>query len=71
MRCSRDCESRLHSIRSLARLLRVAPGQWGRSRGGSALQLRMSNRARTTRDIDFAWQVQEDELIHRLIAGND
>jgi hypothetical protein len=27
----------------------------------------MSDRARTTRDIDLAWQVQEDELLERLI----
>jgi len=52
--------------RLLARLLRVAPGQWA-LKGGFALQLRMPDRARTTRDIDLAWQVQEDELLERLI----
>ncbi len=52
--------------RLLACLLRVAPGQWA-LKGGFALQLRMPDRARTTRDIDLAWQVQEDELLERLI----
>jgi hypothetical protein len=54
--------------RLLARLLRVAPDQWA-LKGGFALQLRMAGRARTTRDIDLAWQVQEDELLERLIEA--
>jgi hypothetical protein len=54
--------------RLLARLLLVAPDQWA-LKGGFALQLRMADRARTTRDIDLAWQVQEDELLERLIEA--
>ncbi|MGE0600695.1 MAG: nucleotidyl transferase AbiEii/AbiGii toxin family protein [Dehalococcoidia bacterium] len=54
--------------RLLARLLRVAPDQWA-LKGGFALQLLMSDRARTTRDIDLAWRVREDELLDRLIEA--
>ncbi|MGE0600666.1 MAG: nucleotidyl transferase AbiEii/AbiGii toxin family protein [Dehalococcoidia bacterium] len=54
--------------RFLARLLRVAPDQWA-LKGGFALQLLMSDRARTTRDVDLAWRVHEDELLDRLIEA--
>ncbi len=54
--------------RLLARLLRVAPDQWA-LKGGFALQLRMADRARTTRDVDLAWQIHEDELLDRLIEA--
>jgi len=30
----------------------------------------MSDRARTTRDVDLAWQVQEDELLEKLIEAS-
>lgn len=48
--------------RCLARLVQVAQDQWA-LKGGFALQLRMSDRARTTRDIDLAWRVHENELL--------
>lgn len=54
--------------RLLARLLRVAPDQWA-LKGGFALQLRMADRARTTRDVDLAWQIHEGELLDRLIEA--
>ncbi|MCC7087719.1 MAG: nucleotidyl transferase AbiEii/AbiGii toxin family protein [Dehalococcoidia bacterium] len=54
--------------RLLARLVRIAPGEWA-LKGGFALQLRMSDRARTTRDVDLAWRVHENELLDRLIEA--
>jgi len=54
--------------RLLARLVRIAPDEWA-LKGGFALQLRMSDRARTTRDIDLAWQAHENELLDRLIEA--
>lgn len=52
--------------RLLARFTRVAPGGWA-LKGGFALQLRLADRARTTRDVDLAWSVREDELLETLI----
>jgi Nucleotidyl transferase AbiEii toxin, Type IV TA system len=37
------------------------------SQGGFALELRLSNRARTTRDVDIDWQAPEEELFDALI----
>jgi hypothetical protein len=44
----------------------VAPERW-LLKGGFALDLRLSNRARTTRDVDIDWQAAEDELFDALI----
>lgn len=54
--------------RLLARLGQVAPDQWA-LKGGFALQLRISDRARTTRDVDLAWPVHEDELLDKIIEA--
>lgn len=42
-------------VRLLARLATVAPGRWA-LKGGFALDLRLADQARTTKDIDIAWQ---------------
>lgn len=55
--------------RLLARFSRVAPDGWA-LKGGFALQLRLANRARTTRDVDLAWSVREDELLETLIEAS-
>lgn len=52
--------------RLLARLVEAAPERW-LLKGGFALDLRLSNRARTTRDVDIDWQAAEDELFDALI----
>ena len=54
--------------RFLARLQRAAPDRWA-LKGGFALQLRMSERARTTIDIDLSWRMHEDELVDTLIEA--
>jgi hypothetical protein len=52
--------------RLLARLVEAAPERW-LLKGGYALDLRLSNRARTTRDVDIDWQAAEEELADALI----
>lgn len=52
--------------RFLARLATAAPDAW-QLKGGFALDLRLADRARTTRDIDLDWQATEDELLETLI----
>ena len=51
--------------RFLARLLHDQPDKWI-VKGGLALQLRLGNRARTTKDIDLLMLVQADEIYPRL-----
>lgn len=52
--------------RFLARLVEVAAGEWV-LKGGFALDLRLEDRARSTKDIDLAWAADEDELLDVLI----
>lgn len=56
--------------RLLARLLSVAPGQW-LLKGGFALDLRLVDRARSTKDIDIDWQADRDTLLEALIDASD
>lgn len=64
-RIARD-RKRVVFDRFLARLVDVAPGEWV-LKGGFALDLRLEDRARSTKDIDLAWQTDEDELLDTLI----
>lgn len=64
-RIARD-RKRVTFDRLLARLVDVAPGQWV-LKGGFALDLRLDDRARSTKDIDLAWQSDEDELVDAMI----
>jgi hypothetical protein len=52
--------------RLLARLQVAAPDRW-LVKGGFALELRLAERARTTRDIDLDWRVSEQEAGAALI----
>ncbi len=56
--------------RLLARLLSVAPGQW-LLKGGFALDLRLADRARTTKDVDIDWKNDRDSLVDALIDAGD
>jgi predicted nucleotidyltransferase component of viral defense system len=64
-RLARD-RKRVAFDRLLARLIQAAPERW-LLKGGFALDLRLSNRARTTRDVDIDWQAAEEELFDALI----
>lgn len=64
-RLARD-RKRVTFERFLARLATAAPDAW-QLKGGFALDLRLADRARTTRDIDLDWQATEDELLETLI----
>lgn len=52
--------------RLLARLLVVAPGAWV-LKGGFALDLRLADRARSTKDIDLAWHDDAGRLLDTLL----
>jgi predicted nucleotidyltransferase component of viral defense system len=52
--------------RLLARLYEVAPGAWV-LKGGFALELRLGAHARTTKDIDLDWKLDEDDAIELVI----
>jgi Nucleotidyl transferase AbiEii toxin, Type IV TA system len=52
--------------RLLTRLLAVANGQWF-LKGGFALDLRLTTRARSTKDIDIEWRAGEEELLDGLL----
>jgi Nucleotidyl transferase AbiEii toxin, Type IV TA system len=54
--------------RLLARLAAAAPGRW-LLKGGFALELRLADRARVTKDVDLDWQAAEEELLDALIAA--
>jgi hypothetical protein len=54
--------------RLLARLSTSRPGSWI-LKGGFALDLRLGDRSRSTRDVDLAWLESEAELAEALIAG--
>jgi len=55
--------------RLLARLIAVAPDQW-LLKGGFALDLRLAERARATKDVDIDWQAAADELHDTLIDAS-
>ena len=52
--------------RLLARLLAVASRQW-LLKGGFALDLRLTKRARSTKDIDIEWRAGEEALLDALL----
>ncbi len=52
--------------RLLARLLLAEPDAWV-LKGGLALQLRLADRARTTKDMDVMWRHSETDLHHLLV----
>ncbi len=54
--------------RLLSRLDDIAPDRW-LLKGGFALDLRLPDRARTTRDVDIEWQASADELQETLIRA--
>lgn len=56
--------------RLLARLLAVANGQW-LLKGGFALDLRLTARARSTKDIDIEWRAGEEDLLDALLDAAD
>ncbi len=66
-RLNRD-RKRVAFDRLLARLNETATGRW-LLKGGFALDLRLSERARFTRDVDIDWQVAEEELLDALIEA--
>ena len=52
--------------RLLARLLAVANRRW-LLKGGFALDLRLTSRSRSTKDIDIEWRAGEEELLDALL----
>lgn len=52
--------------RLLARLVVAAPGAW-LLKGGFALDLRLIDRSRTTKDVDLAWRANADLLLDALL----
>jgi hypothetical protein len=58
--------------RLLARLVTAEPTAWV-LKGGFALDLRLADRARTTKDVDLAWRAEEHDLLDALLdtAGRD
>jgi predicted nucleotidyltransferase component of viral defense system len=67
VRLARD-RKRVAVDRLLARLDEVAPGEW-LLKGGFALDLRLSERARATRDVDIDWHADEEALAETLIEA--
>jgi hypothetical protein len=56
--------------RFLARLLVVAPEQWI-VKGGFALNIRIGDRARVTRDLDLAHQGSDEAVFEDLLAATE
>ena len=52
--------------RLLARLQAVAPDAWV-LKGGFALELRLGAQARTTKDIDIDWRLDEENAVELLL----
>jgi predicted nucleotidyltransferase component of viral defense system len=52
--------------RLLARLVAQAPGEWV-LKGGFALELRLGNVARSTKDADFEWRLHEEDAVETLL----
>lgn len=68
-RLARD-RKRVAFDRLLARLLTVAERRW-LLKGGFALDLRLSVRARSTKDVDIEWRAEKDELPDTLLDAAD
>ncbi|MGH3853640.1 MAG: nucleotidyl transferase AbiEii/AbiGii toxin family protein [Pseudonocardiaceae bacterium] len=68
-RLARD-RKRIAFDRLLARLVAVAADAWV-LKGGFALDLRLTERARTTKDIDLDWYELDDELLDTLLDAAD
>lgn len=68
-RLARD-RKRVAFDRLLARLVAVAADAWV-LKGGFALDLRLTERARATKDIDLDWQQPDDELLDTLLDAAD
>lgn len=68
-RLARD-RKRVAFDRFLARLAAVAPDGW-MLKGGFAIDLRLGDRARATKDIDLDWCVDDDELLDALLDAAD
>lgn len=68
-RLARD-RKRVVFDRLLARLVAVAADAWV-LKGGFALDLRLTERARVTKDIDLDWQQPDDELLDTLLDAAD
>jgi hypothetical protein len=66
-RLARD-RKRVAFERLLARLNEVAPEEWI-LKGGFALDLRLADRARATRDVDLDWQTDAEQLSEKLIEA--
>ncbi|HXB64479.1 MAG TPA: nucleotidyl transferase AbiEii/AbiGii toxin family protein [Solirubrobacteraceae bacterium] len=66
-RLARD-RKRVAFDRLLARLATIAPGSW-LLKGGFALDLRLAERARATKDVDLDWQAAEAELLETLLEA--
>lgn len=66
-RIARD-RTRVAFVQFLARLDRVALDGW-LVKGGFALDLRIGNRARATRDLDLEWQGSDGHLAETLIEA--
>jgi hypothetical protein len=54
--------------RLLARLEATAPDQW-LVKGGFALELRLADRARATKDVDLDWRASEAEVAEALLTA--
>lgn len=68
-RLARD-RKRVCFERLLARLVVAAPGRW-LLKGGFALDLRLDDRARSTRDVDIEWQTEAADLLDLLLDATD
>ena len=66
-RLARD-RKRVAFDRLLARLATIAPDSW-LLKGGFALDLRLAERARATKDVDLDWQAAEAELLDTLLEA--
>jgi len=66
-RLARD-RKRVAFDRLLARLKETASGRW-LLKGGFALDLRLAEHARATRDVDIDWPAAEEELFDALIEA--
>ncbi len=66
-RLARD-RKRIVFERLLARLIATAPGRW-LLKGGFALDLRLPERARATKDMDIEWRADENDLLDALIEA--
>lgn len=64
-RLARD-RKRIAFDRLLARLAATGPDRW-LLKGGFALELRLHDRARATKDVDLEWQTDGQELLDALI----